>query len=114
MKNLQGNEVDKVLTDVQGNQMIFKAVDDLDNGVNGTAGMRYTITGDGKFQSSEKRLRFRVSTVTWVRISNEYFKILWHRPTALSFPDLTGEQQMRAKCTENFRYFIINKRATNS
>jgi hypothetical protein len=21
---------------------------------------------------------------------------------------------MRAKCTENFRYFIINKRATNS
>jgi len=48
---LQGNTPGNVLSDVNGNRMIFSAIDDKDNGRNGTAGMRYSVTGDGKFPS---------------------------------------------------------------
>ena len=51
MKILQENEVGNVLVDVNNEPMNFIAVDNKDNGVNGTEGMDYIVTGDGKFPS---------------------------------------------------------------
>jgi hypothetical protein len=48
---LQGNIPGKVLTDVNGRKLSFSAIDDKDNGRNGTDGMSYAITGDGKIRS---------------------------------------------------------------
>jgi len=51
MKILQDNVPGKVLTDVNGIKMVFSAIDDKDNGLNGTEGMKYSVIGDGKFPS---------------------------------------------------------------
>jgi hypothetical protein len=51
MNILQENIPGNVLSDVNGNKMFFSAIDDKDNGLNGTAGMKYSVTGDGKFLS---------------------------------------------------------------
>jgi hypothetical protein len=51
MKIFQYNTPGKVLSDVQGNQMIFSAIDEKDNGLNGTKGMTYSVIGDGTFTS---------------------------------------------------------------
>jgi hypothetical protein len=51
LKILQNNSPGKVLTDMNGKNVVFSAIDGKDNGLNGTAGMSYTITGDGKFRS---------------------------------------------------------------
>jgi len=51
MKILQDNGPGKVLSDVNGNKMVFSAIDDKDRGLNGTAGMTYFVIGDGKFPS---------------------------------------------------------------
>jgi hypothetical protein len=51
MTILQDNTPGNVLTDLNGNNMIFSAIDDQDNGLNGTAGMKYSVIGDGKFPS---------------------------------------------------------------
>jgi hypothetical protein len=48
---LQGNKLGTVLTDVNGREMIISAIDEEDNGINGTQGMTYTVYGDGKFTS---------------------------------------------------------------
>jgi hypothetical protein len=48
---LQGNSLNRVLIDVNGKEMIFSAIDDVDNGLNGTEGMTYAVLGDGKFTS---------------------------------------------------------------
>jgi hypothetical protein len=49
LKNLQGNKVGTVLTDVNKRKMVFVAKDSKDNGYNGTDGMSYTVIGEGKF-----------------------------------------------------------------
>jgi hypothetical protein len=48
-EHLQGNRLGTVLTDVNKRKVIFNAVDNKDNGYNGTDGIYYTVTGDGKF-----------------------------------------------------------------
>jgi hypothetical protein len=49
MKILQDNSQGNVLIDVNGNKMVFSAVDYKDNGLNGTEGMTYSVVGDGEF-----------------------------------------------------------------
>ncbi|XP_021930459.1 protocadherin Fat 4-like isoform X2 [Zootermopsis nevadensis] len=44
--NIAGNIPDTALTDVNGRKIIFEAIDDLDNGLNGTIGMSYSLKGD--------------------------------------------------------------------
>ena len=39
------------MSDVNGKEMVFIAIDDKDNGLNGTEGMKYSVVGDGKFPS---------------------------------------------------------------
>jgi hypothetical protein len=51
MKILQGNVPGSVLSDVNGNKMVFNAIDDDDEGINGTEGITYSVNGDGKFPS---------------------------------------------------------------
>ena len=51
MKILQDNSPGNVLSDVNGKEMVFIAIDDKDNGHNGTEGMKYSVVGDGKFPS---------------------------------------------------------------
>jgi hypothetical protein len=51
LKILQGNKLNTGLTEVNGRKVVFSATDDKDKGLNGTDGMSYDITGDGKFQS---------------------------------------------------------------
>lgn len=51
LQTAQGNIPDTALTDVNGRKIIFEAIDDLDNGLNGTIGMSYSLKGDGKFES---------------------------------------------------------------
>jgi hypothetical protein len=49
-KPLQGNIPNKALTDVNGKRIVFRASDESDQGLNGTEGITYSLTGDGKFQ----------------------------------------------------------------
>jgi hypothetical protein len=49
LRTLQENVVGTVLTDSNGRKMIFSAIDDNDNGLNGTDGISYSVMGDGKF-----------------------------------------------------------------
>jgi hypothetical protein len=53
MKILQdeANKPGSVMFDVDGNEMVFIAIDDKDKGLNGTLGMKYFVMGDGKFTS---------------------------------------------------------------
>jgi hypothetical protein len=50
MKILQDNSPGNVLSDVNGVKMVFSAIDPYDKGLNGTEGMNYSVTGDGKFR----------------------------------------------------------------
>jgi len=82
MNILQENSPGNVLSDVNGKRMVFSAIDDKDKGLNGTAGMTYSVIGDGKFPSEylsqQQRLNislYLIAARTIKKIEKNLYKI---------------------------------------
>jgi hypothetical protein len=91
--NIFDNVPGKVLTDVNGIKMVFSAIDDKDNGLNGTEGMKYSVIGD---DTAKQYMEMRRNEL-WLL---EDFQVDMANTFKLQLQACDGEFESAQQCTE--------------